>query len=57
MGLMHFLRSGIIRRMLNVGDPAPDFSIADHTGVTRRLSDYHGRNLILWFYPRADTPG
>ncbi len=57
MGLIRFLRRGIIRRMLNVGDSAPDFSIADHTGATRRLSDYRGRNVILWFYPRADTPG
>lgn len=57
MGLMNYFRRGIIRRMLNSGDPAPDFSLSDHTGATRRLSDYRGRNVVLWFYPRADTPG
>jgi peroxiredoxin Q/BCP len=44
-------------KMLNVGDPAPDFSVLDHAGKTRRLSDYRGRNVVLWFYPKADTPG
>jgi peroxiredoxin len=44
-------------RMLNVGDPAPDFAVSDHTGKTRKLSDYRGRTVVLWFYPKADTPG
>lgn len=44
-------------RMLNVGDPAPDFAVKDHTGATRRLGDYRGRSVVLWFYPKADTPG
>lgn len=52
-----FFRRSIIRRMLNAGDKAPDFSVPDHTGTTRRLSDYRGKNVVLWFYPRADTPG
>jgi thioredoxin-dependent peroxiredoxin len=52
-----FFRRGIIRRMLNAGGKAPDFSVQDHTGATRRLSDYRGKNVVLWFYPRADTPG
>ena len=43
--------------MLNVGDPAPDFAVSDHTGRTRRLGDYRGRTVVLWFYPKADTPG
>jgi peroxiredoxin Q/BCP len=43
--------------MLEAGDKAPEFSVSDHTGVTRRLSDYRGRSLLLWFYPKADTPG
>jgi peroxiredoxin Q/BCP len=43
--------------MLNVGDVAPDFSVQDHTGATRRLADYRGRWIVLWFYPKADTPG
>ena len=44
-------------RMLNVGDPAPDFAVSDQTGKTRKLSDYRGRTVVLWFYPKADTPG
>ena len=43
--------------MLNVGDTAPGFTVQDHTGATRRLSDYAGQSVVLWFYPKADTPG
>jgi len=43
--------------MLNVGDMAPDFKVTDDQGRTVRLSDYRGRNVVLWFYPKADTPG
>ncbi len=43
--------------MLNDGDVAPEFVARDHTGKTVRLSDYRGRNVVLWFYPKADTPG
>ena len=43
--------------MLNVGDEAPDFTVPDHTGKTQRLSDYLGKTVVLWFYPKADTPG
>jgi peroxiredoxin Q/BCP len=44
-------------KMLNVGDMAPDFAVPDHRGRTQRLSDYRGKNVVLWFYPKADTPG
>lgn len=43
--------------MLEPGDSAPDFEAKDHTGRTRKLSDYRGRKVVLWFYPKADTPG
>jgi len=43
--------------MLNPGDPAPPFTVQDHTGATRRLSDFAGKSVVLWFYPKADTPG
>jgi peroxiredoxin Q/BCP len=43
--------------MLEPGSAAPDFEVQDHTGTTRRLADYRGRTVVLWFYPRADTPG
>ena len=43
--------------MLKSGDKAPDFEGRDHTGQTVKLSDYKGKTLVLWFYPKADTPG
>ena len=43
--------------MLDVGDAAPEFAVSDHTGRKRKLSDYRGKTVVLWFYPRADTPG
>lgn len=43
--------------MLKPGDPAPDFEVKDHRGNIVRLSDLRGRKVVLWFYPKADTPG
>ncbi len=43
--------------MLKVGDMAPDFEVLDHRGRTVRLSDLRGKKVVLWFYPKADTPG
>jgi peroxiredoxin Q/BCP len=43
--------------MLKVGDEAPDFNVRAHTGEDVRLSDLKGRTVVLWFYPKADTPG
>jgi peroxiredoxin Q/BCP len=43
--------------MLKVGDAAPDFAVRDHSGNEVRLSSFRGKNVILWFYPKADTPG
>lgn len=37
--------------------PAPTFSLPDQTGTTRKLSDYAGSWVILYFYPQDDTPG
>ena len=39
------------------GIQAPDFSLADETGTLRTLSEYLGRPVILYFYPKDDTPG
>jgi peroxiredoxin Q/BCP len=44
-------------RMLKVGDEAPDFKVSDHNGNTVALHDLRGRKVVLWFYPKADTPG
>ena len=42
---------------LKIGEKAPDFKTADHEGKIRKLDDYLGKKLILFFYPRASTPG
>jgi peroxiredoxin Q/BCP len=36
---------------------APDFALPDENNVTRRLSDFRGRPVVLYFYPKDDTPG
>jgi thioredoxin-dependent peroxiredoxin len=43
--------------MLNPGDKAPDFACKDQDGNTVSLSDFKGKTVVLWFYPKADTPG
>lgn len=50
---------GQLRRpnMLQVGSPAPDFEVQDHLGETVRLRELRGKRVVLWFYPKADTPG
>src|SRR3712207_9318732 len=40
-----------------VGDPAPDFELPDQDGNSVRVSDFRGRPVVLYFYPKADTPG
>ena len=42
---------------LKAGDPAPDFALDDQHGKTVKLSDFRGKKVILYFFPRADTPG
>ena len=43
--------------MLEKGTKAPEFSLPDENGEIRNLSDYKGKKLILYFYPRDNTPG
>ncbi len=42
---------------LSVGEPAPDFKLFDQNGKVHRLSDYHGQWVVVYFYPKDDTPG
>ena len=42
---------------LEVGSPAPDFSVPDQTGTKRSLSEFKGMWVLLYFYPEDDTPG
>lgn len=43
--------------MLTEGDRAPEFELSDQNGELTQLSDYRGRRVVLYFYPKADTPG
>ena len=43
--------------MLQPGDAAPTFSLSDQSGGTVSLGDFSGRKLLVYFYPKADTPG
>jgi len=43
--------------MLKVGEKAPDFSLPSDSGATGSLKDFKGKTLILYFFPKADTPG
>ena len=42
---------------LKKGDPAPAFTVATNGGGTAALKDYKGKHLVLFFYPKDDTPG
>lgn len=43
--------------MLNAGDRAPDITLQTDSGETFRLSDRKGKRVVLYFFPKADTPG
>jgi len=43
--------------MLKIGEAAPAFTLVDDYGKTVNLSDFHGRKIVIYFYPKANTPG
>src|SRR5947208_15020319 len=43
--------------MIEAGTPAPDFELADQDGQPVKLSDLRGQPVVVYFYPKADTPG
>lgn len=43
--------------MIESGDEAPDFELPDQDGRAVKLSDFRGRPVVVYFYPKADTPG
>jgi peroxiredoxin Q/BCP len=45
------------RPVTKPGDQAPDFELPDQDGRAVKLSDFRGRRVVLYFYPKADTPG
>jgi thioredoxin-dependent peroxiredoxin len=46
-----------MKGMIEPGQPAPDFELPDQDGNPVRLSDLRGQRVVLYFYPKADTPG
>ena len=43
--------------LIEIGKKAPAFNLTDQDGKTHKLSDYEGRPVVLYFYPKDDTPG
>ncbi len=43
--------------MLNIGDKAPDFTLPNQDEQSVSLSDFKGKKVVLWFFPKASTPG
>jgi peroxiredoxin Q/BCP len=44
-------------KTLQKGDKAPNFTALDQDGIVRKLTDYTGKKLVVFFYPKASTPG
>lgn len=42
---------------MQVNDKAPDFTLQDEDGKSVSLHDFKGKNVVLYFFPKADTPG
>jgi peroxiredoxin Q/BCP len=42
---------------LEIGDQAPDFTLSDQDGKAVKLSDFRGKRVVVFFYPKANTPG
>lgn len=55
--LIYQLKQATMSTTISEGQAAPDFSGIIQTGETRSLSDYSGKKLVLYFYPKDDTPG
>ena len=51
------LFSAFAKELLKVGDPAPRFTLPDQDGRVRKLEDFRGQWVALYFYPKDDTPG
>jgi|TARA_B100001750_G_scaffold18395_1_gene12603 peroxiredoxin Q/BCP len=43
--------------MLEIGNKAPEFTLPDQDGNDVSLSDFAGKKVVLWFFPKASTPG
>tara|TARA_B100001093_G_scaffold284592_1_gene271805 strand:+ start:310 stop:492 length:183 start_codon:yes stop_codon:yes gene_type:complete len=55
--LISLLNAFLSSANLEFGDAAPDFSLKNQDGVLRNLNDYRGSKLVIYFFPKAETPG
>lgn len=53
--LISFLRGA--EKNLKVGDQAPNFVLMDQDSILRRLEDFRGKKVVVYFFPKAGTPG
>ena len=51
------LSMSIFGNTLELGKPAPVFTLEDQDGNRRMLDDYRGKKVVIYFFPKADTPG
>lgn len=52
-----FCKSGVVKMTVEIGKQAPDFALLASNGEKVRLSDFKGKNVVLYFYPKDMTPG
>lgn len=62
MSWLRLIQHGVVAmlrrpRMLEVGTVAPEFTVDAHDGSNATLSDFRGKKVMLWFYPKANTGG
>jgi peroxiredoxin Q/BCP len=55
--VQRFLPGGGAKLALKAGDPAPEWECVDHTGKLQSSAELYGNRYLLFFYPKADTPG
>ena len=51
------LKLSLFSSSITIGENAPEFSLKDQSGRVRQLSDYKGKKLVIYFFPKAFTPG
>ena len=55
--LLLFLKTFLFSNTPKVGKPAPNFTLNDQDNQTHKLEDYKGKKLVIYFFPKAETPG
>ncbi len=56
-GVLWLVNANVARNLPKAGEPAPAFTLPDQNGIARTPEEFRGKWLVLYFYPRDDTPG